>query len=258
MISNKFLALSLCALTVASAAFSAGCVTEESATSEFGQTLNLSSSMYDVDGGALANAHFDYSISMVTFGGKQYGYFIADQTTDSNGQWSKTEHDLSFLNADGARCANECVKWEQYGCSVYAMDCWNTDYSDSVEVYGIDGTQIATSASFETLNGGYRTYVGVDTGSFVSVSPRAYMQMSDIATDLTASAAGIELSGRTNTSAHSSVKYDIWRVGKPLIIKDLTKLTKAQKAKLMVYRELSKLPDEAFTVSASVVGSAAL
>jgi hypothetical protein len=258
MISNKFIALTLCALTVVSAAFSAGCTTDDPASTDFGQTLHMSSTMYDVDGSALANASFDYSISIVNFGGKQAGYFIAGQTTDENGQWAKTERDLTFVDADGSRCANECVQWDQNGCSVYAMDCWSADYSDTLTVYTIDGTQMTSSAGFQTTNGGYRVYQGIDAGSFMTDSPRAFMQMSDVATDLTASVAGIELSGRTNTSAHSSVVFNLARSGgKPYIITDLTQLSKAQKDKLMFYREVSKLDDSAFRVSATVVGSAA-
>lgn len=257
MISNKFFMMTMCVLAVTSAALNVGCVTEDEMAQQ--QTFNLDATIYDVDGSAMANTGFDYYIDMVTFGGGQMGYYAPGKTTDSSGNWSKTESDLTFVAEDGYRCANVCVSWENFSCNAYATDCWNTDYSDTANIYSIDPTQISTSVGLETSNGGYRVYGGTEFGSYLMDSPQAYLQKNKFDTDLTLvsseGATSLQLAGRPNTSAGANVKYNIYRASKPVIIQDLAKLTKKQAEKFMHYRAVSKLPDAAFKVEAALVGS---
>lgn len=252
MFSSKknFFVLSLCALVASSAFMFVGCVAESTDPS-VGQVVSFEASVHDGEGYALRDTSFDYYVELVTRGGAHLGYYMPDFSTDASGTWSGTIEDLFADDGQGWTCANLCVSWEHWGCGRFARDCWNTGYAGTATILTIDPTQTRVQAGFSTFDGGYRVYFGRDAGSTLTSSPRVYNRSDRFDTDL------VVLNGQVSQSgATVSGQLNIWRISRPVIVTDLTLLTKAQKEKLMDYREISGMSDESFQVSAELVGSA--
>lgn len=249
MPTSKNLALSLCALAGMSAFLSAGCVAESSDMT-VGQTVSFEAAVHDSQGFALGQTSFDSYVEFVTRAGIQLGYYAPGLSTDASGRWNGSIEDFFAEDGEGWTCANLCVSWEHWGCSRFARDCWDTGYAGTADIRTIDATQTRVQAGFETLDGGYRVFVGQATESTLTDSPRVYHRADRFDTDL------VVISGQAQqTGAFNAPGVNIWRITRPIVVTDLTTLTRSQKERLMSYRQISGMADESFQVSAALVGS---
>jgi hypothetical protein len=249
MISKKTLALTLSALGLVTTALTTGC------DLALAPSLEIRSSMYDAYGYPMRDIAFDYYLDITTYGGTRLGYYVPNAVTDSFGEWNASEYDLTFYQGDALQCANTCVQWDEYGCNVYATDCWNSSYAYALDPASINPAYTNAAVGFQTLSGYYDVYGGWDLGSYFDAGVNAFYQKNEFDTDLVVIGASARIAEGGNTSAEHGKVNKAANRAKPTLVSDVGMLSGEQKSKLMSFRNATKLPAEAFSVKAELVGA---